>query len=1145
MTFVWTLLQADSVKILVLTLLNTLWQGVVWLLLLMLALRLLPARRAESRYTLAVGSLCGIVLTGLVTWSLLSGHWRDAPEMESNTVAATVVRDEMTATATLVEFPALAAPITTPTVVGHTDSGNDGPGRAAPAWVPLFALLWICGCVLMLVRGLRSIAAARRLVCGRNCEDDQLLELLTTTQLRLGLRRPVRLVVTDVLSSPIIWGFWKPVLLLPASLASNLSIAELEAIFAHELAHVRRYDQVVNLLQLLIESILFFNPAVWWISRQVRLEREACCDAAAAGLTGNAIAYASLLAEHVERQSSGQPLPAVAPALVGSSDGTLLDRVRRLLLPAHRPGMRLSWWTCLLLIAVSGLVLYGLYRGTEVVVGVAARMMTDEERIETIAAQARRTTPTILEEPEFEDVRIRGQVVIAPSLTTVNEVQVNSVVRQGNHTTHNTIGAASTDFDVTVPAGTIWLFFSHQDAAVSILGPFGPQDGPDITDQTVVVTVGEDVTLRVVDDQNEPAAGVTVSASAVVNGNGIGSAKGTTNNEGIVQLRHILPDNDYSLMLSGPGYQQSDPPAGKLNPHEVATLEVSRASPARGVIVDEQGEPISGVQIYEYISQQKGHTNSTGGFEGPLATTDSHGAFVLDQLDDSWRYHLLLRHPQFAHGVLAGVQPGDENIRGTMVRGVTVRGTVQGAERMAADERQLTWGEVEQLPLGEHGALVQRTIRHLDRIEFGEDGLFVLENVAPGRIEIEFGSQAETFEISDEDSQIAIDYEPSGAPQTRTVVIRFEHDGQPVKPEGRLTVHGVPEQVGSSTTMDSDVRLTDGEARVEVPVPMSRRSLHADPDGLIGFWFNSHDVEWPVVPSGAAPYELVIPVHPAGAIEGRVLSSDGLPAVGVNVGVTLKFDYSGASHHTYSGGRHVESDTAGRFFITPLPLGASCVMTLSDGFYRQAGEEITLDGADPIRTVEMSMGLRREVEGRVVGPNGQSLRGMPVQLNYDHPRASMSWSPPATTDRDGRFRFAGLNAAADGEYSAEMLFHRDYVPIRAPLHFGGENEIRLETGRVLTGRALDESGTPVSGIEVYAMRADLELTPGAINAFEAEAVTDEQGRFRFSNLPDVRLDFNARQLHNERVVTVEAGDADQVTIQGKVATWFLELQENQ
>lgn len=1140
MNFVWTILQSDPVEMLVLTLLNSLWQGVVWLLLLMAVLWTLPARRGELRYVLAVSSLGGVVLTALVTWSLLSGQWGNAPTTTVDSLP-TGMAASADATGSPVMNPGVAAigpsnraPLRS---LGPTDMAEETNIRSR-GWVAATALVWICGFVLMLVRGLRSIAAARRLVRGPECEDHELLGLLNATRSRLGLRRPVRLVLADALSSPIVWGVWRPVLLLPASLAGNLSVAELEAVFAHELAHVRRYDHVVNLVQMLIESILFFNPAVWWISRQIRLEREACCDAAAARLTENPVGYASLLAAHAERQAGARAIPAVTPALAATSHGTLLDRVRRILSPSHRPGMRLSWFTCVLLIVVSGAVLYGLYRGTDVAVGVAAEIMSDEERIETITDQARQTTPAIIEEPAFDEVRIRGQVVIVPSLTTVDEVHIQSYVRQENHSAMSGIGTTAGEFDVTVPAGTIWLFFSHRDAAVSILGPFGPQDGPDIADQMVVITEGEDVTLRVVDDENQPAAGVTVSASAVVHGNGIGSARGVTDDEGIVHLSHISPDNEYSLVLSGHGYQKNDPPDARLNPEEVATLTVSRALPARGVVVDERGQPIPGVQIREYITQRQGHTNNAGGIEDSLATTDANGEFVLDQLRDGWRYHLLLQHSRFADAVLADVEAGDEGIRGTMAPGVTVRGKVHDADKMDPDDRRLSWGEVKRLPLGEHGGMRDRTLRHWDRVEFGEDGSFTLEHVAPGLLEITLAGQTRTYDVGPESTQVTIDYEPPAPRQTRALVIRFEHDGQPVKPEGHLRLNGLSDQVGDLRLPYVDVRLEDGEARVEVPVPMTRPSLHADADGLIGFWFSSHDVEWPVLEPGENAYELVIPVFPAGAVEGEILTSDGLPAVGVGVGVMLRFEYPGSPGRSYSGGINVNADAAGRFFVTPLPLGAPCVTAISDGFYREVGDEFTLDGTEPVRSVSMTMGPRSDVAGRVLGPDGEPLGGIPVELYFSHPGASMSWGPPETTDREGRFQFSGLNAAADGRYEAHLEFNRDYVSANVPLLSGETNEIRLEAGRVLTGRTLNEKGEPVPGIEVYAMRSDLDLTPGAINTFEAEAATDAEGRFRFSNLPDDRMGIHARQLVNERTVTVQAGQSDEITLQGEVPTWY-------
>jgi beta-lactamase regulating signal transducer with metallopeptidase domain len=95
----------------------------------------------------------------------------------------------------------------------------------------------------------------------------------------MGIRRGVALALFDGVRAPVLLGLLKPVILLPAALLTDLTPQQLELLLIHELAHVRRWDNLVNLLQRLAEGVLFFHPAVWAISRRLRLERELCCDA--------------------------------------------------------------------------------------------------------------------------------------------------------------------------------------------------------------------------------------------------------------------------------------------------------------------------------------------------------------------------------------------------------------------------------------------------------------------------------------------------------------------------------------------------------------------------------------------------------------------------------------------------------------------------------------------------------------------------------------------------------------------------------------------------------------------------------------------------------------------------------------------------
>src|SRR5207253_10299038 len=130
-----------------------------------------------------------------------------------------------------------------------------------------------------------------------------------------------------VVRVPAVVGWLRPVILLPASALTGLTPQQLDVLLAHELAHVRRYDYLVNLVLSVIEMLLFYHPAVWWVSRRVREEREHCCDDMAVPACGDAHFYATALLG-MERLRS--PLPTLSMAAAG---GSLVARVRRLMAP--------------------------------------------------------------------------------------------------------------------------------------------------------------------------------------------------------------------------------------------------------------------------------------------------------------------------------------------------------------------------------------------------------------------------------------------------------------------------------------------------------------------------------------------------------------------------------------------------------------------------------------------------------------------------------------------------------------------------------------------------------------------------------------------------------------------------------------------
>ncbi len=195
--------------------------------------------------------------------------------------------------------------------------------------MPALVTAWALGTALMLARlalGLAWVGRARRRSTPAPAEWQTRLDALA---LRLGLRRSVSLRLLPELDGPIALGTLKPCVLMPAALLTRLPVDLIEALLAHELAHVRRWDYAANLLQSAVEALLFFHPVIWWLSARMRAERELVADEISAELPGNARRLALALHELAELDAP-RSAPAIALAARG---GNLLGRIERLLAP--------------------------------------------------------------------------------------------------------------------------------------------------------------------------------------------------------------------------------------------------------------------------------------------------------------------------------------------------------------------------------------------------------------------------------------------------------------------------------------------------------------------------------------------------------------------------------------------------------------------------------------------------------------------------------------------------------------------------------------------------------------------------------------------------------------------------------------------
>ena len=312
-TLITQWLAHPMAEALAIALVSFIWQGTAMALVVAVGLFLTRRAPANVRYAIACVGLAAMAVAPLVT-----------------TVGA------LGSTQTLVPRASLAAeaPAASPQVfVSYPNEAAARPQDVSyyvglSRWRLSVLLVWMVGVAVLSVRlthGWRHVVTLRRSTVP--LDNGPVVAVLARLAARLGVRRRVALVESTLLDTPTVIGWIKPVVLFPVGALTGLSPYQLEAVLAHELAHIRRHDYAVNVLQHVVETLLFYHPAVWWVSNRIRVEREHSCDELAVNLCGDRIAYARTLASLEEARQRRVALG------VAATDGDLVGRVRRLLSP--------------------------------------------------------------------------------------------------------------------------------------------------------------------------------------------------------------------------------------------------------------------------------------------------------------------------------------------------------------------------------------------------------------------------------------------------------------------------------------------------------------------------------------------------------------------------------------------------------------------------------------------------------------------------------------------------------------------------------------------------------------------------------------------------------------------------------------------
>lgn len=258
----------------------------------------LRKRTANARYAVSCAALAILALLPIATaWSLYG-----------RPVAANSRHE-------------LASPFST---VSAVPAGAPSQG-AWLLWMQAWALpVWSTGVLLFSARMVLGYRHAFWLRRRGNPAGESVIRVVNRLATAMGVQRPIRILMSSITDTPSVVGWFRPVILLPAAALMGLTPLQLEAVLAHEIGHIKRYDYLVNMLQMLAETLLFYHPAVWFTSKRIRLERELCCDDLAVRFSGNALRYARALTTLEKLRLT---TPGVAMASTG---GPLMYRIQRL-----------------------------------------------------------------------------------------------------------------------------------------------------------------------------------------------------------------------------------------------------------------------------------------------------------------------------------------------------------------------------------------------------------------------------------------------------------------------------------------------------------------------------------------------------------------------------------------------------------------------------------------------------------------------------------------------------------------------------------------------------------------------------------------------------------------------------------------------
>lgn len=1051
---------------LVSVLLHSLWQGVIIMLVLALILRF-ARKNHNMRYGLSLVAMLGIVIAATVTYSLENRNYEPVYSRQS-------VEQYMETKPEVgpLDISARIEPVDNGIAVSQNDSvvvnsshgksvQMDNSGSLKNDWQYLVMYCWFAGVSVMLMRMLLMLSGTSRLINNAvsvdNVRINDIFRKLTHVG---GFAKNISIAISNEIISPCIAGVLRPVILLPACI-TGLSAEEITAILSHELAHIRRFDWLVNIFQMIIESLLFFNPAVWWVSRQIRLEREAACDQYAVKACASSHDYAELLVKFASMSAGVKP--AMALNFSHGKKSSLAERIKMLIVPGYKPFVKTGLLPILFAAVIGTVLVMSLSKGADQTIEYIGKNLSPQQRQEI--TQKAVNDSSLVNLPEDKYITLKGRVVMADGSDLAGYCEscgkahsrftayIEYDFDQTGRDTGNLNIQDDGSFETKLIGVSGWILLENHEAQIGQYIPFEFTPGEVVENFQLVLKIYPPQQILIVDENNAPIDG------AKVTGGYPGPPRYNSwhnfinvqsDASGLATINHFNNNLKFNMIITAEGYECQKMRDMKIQPGTIPTIIMKKVPMTTVVVTDAAtGKAVPDAIVLLHGGQYNNEIDNLDYYisVGKFRKTDQEGKVYLNSLSSSEHYLGMVMTDRFQRKYLE-VLAGEINTV-DLDPARPIIGTVTG--NLAC------------LPSDDKGRYLNYTERF--------SGFHVGYECMPKKIYIVEKEGKGYFEIKDYYGQIVT---LTGGPVNQRIIIESQPPLQDYS-YGNVTdisnvIVGLPETAGKDMVKVKLIMKTpDGKLLSQLNgkimclyVGNNKTNLYHEKkdivNGIVEFEAkNYQELGWQPDTESGYYFERKwfnkgkvidditedIICFPAGSIIGSIKDSTG-NAIAMSVNIIavehapvlaqfgIEHDYSGLNGSPYS------NYTNSEFVLGPLPLGGTYYIRLSSDNTYWRSDDIKLTEKDSVCKLDVKLPELVDVKGRIVGDDGKPLADTGFSLCIESEGMS-HYTLERKTDASGEFEIKGINSEAKGiKHSIQIKEVKGYL---------AEQELRLPSGK--------------------------------------------------------------------------------------------------